>query len=114
ITLVIRGQDVRQRVKMNEATQTRRARSASLTERPERSTSWNAPRSQGWALKSCPARVGTGYGWTVAIQRIADASTTMTTLRIPRRYDGSTVGDSFQSALTERPDDLSRGPGDEG
>src|SRR3954449_8552179 len=62
ITLVIRGQDSGQCVKMNEAIQTRSARSASVIVRPERSVSRKVPRAKGRAPRSWPDRPGEGGG----------------------------------------------------
>ena len=74
MTVVIRGHDSGQCVKMNDAIQTRPARSASVTTRPERSTSRKGPSSKAWSPRSWPARAGAGPGPTVARQRRADAS----------------------------------------
>ena len=91
MTVVIRGHDSGQCVKMNDAIQTRPARSASVTTRPERSTSRKGPSSKAWSPRSWPARAGAGTGPTVARQRRADATTVPTTIERPRRYEESTV-----------------------
>ena len=73
ITLVIRGHESGQRVKMNEATQTRSARSASVTARPERSVSRNvAERERAGSPRSWPRGGGRGPTRTQAVSREAE------------------------------------------
>src|SRR3954452_19880466 len=91
ITLVIRGQESGHRVKMNEPTQTRSARSSWVTVRPDRSTRRKFPSSiarspRSWAARGedCPARAAIS-------DRIADARIVLTTTRMPHLYDRETL-----------------------
>ena len=66
--LVILGQESRHRVKMNEAMETRSARSRSVMIRPDLSTRWKAPRL--WRLwPQVLGSAGQGGGGTIAGQR---------------------------------------------
>src|SRR5260370_22564440 len=90
MTLLMRGHDVGQRVKMNDATQTRPARSASVTVRPDRSVRRNAPSRKGCAARSCPA--GPGVTRIVTVPRhTANASAKVPrTKKRPLRYEANT------------------------